>query len=177
MILQFDSYSINQIQEQDAWNLCDFIIANEDRLKHFFPKTLEQNLTPDLSKFFVEKKVKQFQLQEEFLFTIKSIENNQLVGLIYIKAIDWNKKQGEFAYCIGYQHEGKGITTKAIKHLSQYAFNSLDIETLQIITHKTNFSSVKIAEKCDFTRIKTLENEHTPPGESALDMELYELKR
>ncbi len=174
-MLSFNGYNIKPIQLQDTWNLCNFIVANEDRLKRYFPKTLEQNLTPDLSKFFVEKKVKQFRLKEEFLFTIKENESGKLAGLVYIKELDWNKKQGEFAYCIGYPFEGKGITTKAINTLSEYAFADLNIETLQIIVHKDNIASVKVAENCNFIWKKTLDNEFTPPGEKSLNMELYEL--
>mgnify|MGYP000398010516 CR=1 FL=1 len=87
-------------------------------VKRYFPKTLAQNLTPDLSKFFVEKKVKHFQLKEEFLFTLKNKESKELAGLIYIKELDWNKKQGEFAYCIGYTFKGQGLMIKAINKLS-----------------------------------------------------------
>lgn len=175
MRLEFNTYYIEPIQLNDAWKLCNFIVANEDRLKRFFPKTLEQNLTPDLSKFFVQKKVKEFELKEEFLFIIKQQKTNQLVGLVYLKELDWTKKQGEFAYCIGYTHEGKGITTNAIEILSDYAFENLNLNTLQIIVHKSNIPSTKVAKNCNFTWIKTLKNEHTPPGENPLNMELYEL--
>jgi ribosomal-protein-alanine N-acetyltransferase len=175
MQLSFDSYYIAPIKLKDSWNICNFIVANEDRLKRYFPKTLEQNLTPDLSKFFVEKKVNQFELKEEFLFTIKEQETNHLVGLVYLKKVDWIKKQGEFAYCIGYPFEGKGITTNAIKVLSDYSFENIGLKTLQIIVHKSNIASLKVAENCNFMQIKTLKNEHTPPGERPLDMELYEL--
>ena len=175
MYFNLESYYIEPIKTQDAWSICDFIVANEDRLKRYFPKTLEQNLTPNLSKRFTEKKVKQFQNEEEFLFTLKQKETNQLVGLIYIKEIDAVKKQGEFAYCIGYPFEGKGLTTKAVKILCDYAFKGLDLKTLQIIVHKDNLASVKIAENCNFIWKKTLKNAFTPPGETPLDMELYEL--
>jgi ribosomal-protein-alanine N-acetyltransferase len=175
MQLNFGSYSIVPIHPKDAWNICNFAVANENRLKRYFPKTLEQNLTPDLSNIFVEKKVKQFELKEEFLFTLRENESNTLVGLIYIKALDWTKKQGEFAYAIDYNVEGKGIMTEAIQQLSEYAFKNLGIETLQIIVHKSNIGSVKVADNCNFTYIKTLKSEHTPPGEAPLNMELYEL--
>ena len=174
MITEFDPYYIESIQEKDAWSLCDFMVANEDRLNRFFPETLGQNLTPTLSKLFCEKKVKQFQNNEEFLFLTKEKKSNALIGLVYIKALDWNQKQGEFAYCIGYPFEGKGITSKAIELLSVYAFETLQLKTLQNIVHETNLSSTKIAQKCKFNWIKTLHNEFTPPNENPLNMELYE---
>ncbi|WOD45213.1 GNAT family N-acetyltransferase [Hwangdonia lutea] len=175
MLFDLESYYIEPIKTEDAWSLCNFIVSNEDRLKRYFPKTLEQNLTPDLSKVFVEKKANQFRLKEEFLFTLKEKNSHQLAGLIYIKEIDAIKKQGEFAYCIGYPFEGKGLTTKSVKVLTRFAFKDLGLKTLQIIVHKDNLASVKIAENCNFIWKKTLKNEFTPNGELPLDMELYEL--
>ncbi|MDG1729656.1 MAG: GNAT family protein [Algibacter sp.] len=175
MRLNFGSYHIIPIHPKDGWNMCNFIVANEDRLKSYFPLTLEQNLTPDLSNIFVAKKAKKFEAKEEFLFTLKKNESSKLVGLVYVKEVDWDKKQGEFAYCIDYNFEGKGLITEAIQQLSDYAFDILGLETLQIISHKSNIGSIKVAENNNFTWIKTLKNEFTPPEGNALNMELYEL--
>jgi ribosomal-protein-alanine N-acetyltransferase len=175
MIAQFDGFEINAIHEGDAWKICDLMVANADRFKRYFPGTLAQNLNPTLSQFFIEKKIKAFSAKEEFLFTLKHSETRELVGLIYIKEIDLEKRQGEFAYCIGYTFEGKGLTTKAVKKLSHYAFKALELKTLQIIAHKDNTSSVKVALNNNFEWQKTLINGFTPPNETPLDMELYEL--
>ena len=175
MIAQFDGFEINPVHNGDAWKICDLCVANADRFKRYFPKTLEQNLNPTLSQFFVEEKVKQFKNKEEFLFTLKHSETRELAGLIYLKELDWDKKQGEFAYCIGYTFEGQGLASLAIKALSKYAFDELGLETLQIIAHKENLPSLKVALNNNFEWQKTLLNEFTPTGEKPLDMELYEL--
>ena len=175
MVVQFDGFEINPIHEGDAWKTCDLMVANADRFKRYFPSTLAQNLNPTLSQLFVEKMVKEFENREVFLFTLKHSETRELAGVIYIKELDWEKKQGEFAYCIGYTFEGQGLTSKAVKALSKYAFTDLGLETLQIIAHKDNLSSVKVALNNDYKWQCTLENEFTPTGEEPLDMELYEL--
>ena len=175
MIAQFDGFEINPIHSGDAWKICDFIVANTDRLKRFFPKTLAQNLNPTLSQLFVEKKVRQFEDNEEFLFTLKHSETRELAGFIYIKELHWNIGQAEFGYCIGYPFEGKGLTSKAVKTLSDYGFETLGLKTFQIIAHKDNLSSVGVAKKCGFKWVKTLKKGFTPPGEQPLDMELFEL--
>ncbi|WP_296315969.1 GNAT family N-acetyltransferase [Winogradskyella sp. UBA3174] len=175
MVAQFDAYEINPIHEGDAWKLCNFMVANADRLKHYFPGTLAQNLNPTLSQLFVEEKLKQFENKAEFLFTLKHSETRALAGVIYIKELDWAIKQGEFAYCIGYTFEGQKLTTKAIDKLSKYAFNTLGLKALQIIAHKDNLPSIKVAINNNFKWQRTLENEFTPTGEKPLDMELYEL--
>jgi len=175
MVAQFNGFEINPVHEGDAWKICDFCVANADRFKHYFPKTLEQNLNPALSQLFVEKKAKQFKNEEEFLFTIKHSETRELAGLVYIKELDWKTKKGEFAYCISYTFEGQGLTSKTINALSKYAFNNLGLKTLQIIVNKGNLGSVTVATKNNFGWQKTILNGFTPPGEQPLDMELYEL--
>ncbi|MBD0831367.1 GNAT family N-acetyltransferase [Aestuariibaculum sediminum] len=174
-MFSYKSFDIDPINTKDYWSICDFVVANENRLKRFFPITLKENQTPDLSKLFTEKKAKLFVKKQEFLFTVKEKVTNLLVGLVYLKSINWDKKQGELAYCIGYQHKGKGLMSEVVKIISDYAFKELGLKTLQIIVDKNNTSSVKVAKNCNFTWIKTLSNAFTPPGESSCDMELYEL--
>lgn len=175
MILKFDDFEISAVHQGDAWKICDFCVANSDRLKRFFPLTLQQNLNPTLSQLFVDKKTKQFRNNEEFLFTLKHSENRKLAGLIYIKELNWNTKQGEYAYCIHYNLKHKRLMSEAIAELSHYAFKTLGLETLQIITHKDNIASANVAKNNNFVWQKTLINEYTPPSEKPLDMELYEL--
>ncbi|WP_299112167.1 GNAT family protein [uncultured Winogradskyella sp.] len=173
-MIVFDGFEINPVHNGDAWKICDLCVANADRFKRYFPKTLEQNLNPTLSQLFVKKKVKHFENKEEFLFTLKQSETRVLVGLIYIKELNWDTKQGEFAYCIDYNFKGQGLMTKAIRELSNYAFESLGLKTLQIIVHKDNLGSVKVATGNNFEWQKTNEKGFTPPGEQSLDMEVYE---
>ncbi len=177
MINDFKEYYIDAIHEKYAWRICDFCVANADRLKRFFPQTLAQNLNPDLSLVFVETKVKQFTAKEEFLFVLKEKENRTVIGLIYLKELDWDKKQGELAYAIGYQVEGKGYITESVKAISEWAFEEQQLRTLQIIAHHSNNASIRVAEKCSFTWQKVLKGAHTPPNEAPLDMELYELTK
>ena len=49
------------------------------------------------------------------------------------------------------------------------------MKTLQIIAHKTNIGSIKVAENNGFIWQRTLQNEFTPTDGEPLDMELYEL--
>ncbi|MBL4604771.1 MAG: GNAT family N-acetyltransferase [Flavobacteriaceae bacterium] len=166
-----------KISKEDAWSVCDFVTANEDRLLSFFPGTREQNLTPDLSKRFTTLKEKQFDASQEFLFTLREENSRKVIGLVYIKELDWKKKQGELAYAVDYNWEGKGVTSNVVTELSKHAFEDLGLETLQIIAHKSNIGSAKVAVKNGFQWIKTLPKEFTPKGKEPMDMELYELYR
>lgn len=174
MIAHFNGFYIDKITLEDAKSIHLLMVSNAERFQRYFPKTLEKNTTEALSEDFVKSKTNSFNSKTEFLFTIKEIATNSVVGLVYIKELDWNTKQGEFAYCIDVKCGGKQLMSKAIKVLSEYAFTDLDLKTLQIIAHKDNVPSVKVALNNNFKWVKTLINEYTPVGESPIDMELYE---
>ena len=94
-ILSFQSregewFQVCRIQPEDYWNICNMIVANEDRLQTFFPSTKAANLTPDLSKRFAQVKSKQFDENEEYLFVLKPVDSRRIIGLIYIKELDWS---------------------------------------------------------------------------------------
>ncbi len=174
-MIQTDAFYIEPLLLDDVKGVHHLMISNAEKFKAFLPKTLEQNLNIETSHEFVANKVEKHLSKDEFLFTIKENITKQVVGLVYIKELDWNKRQGEFAYCIASEFEGKGWMRKTITALSDYALNNLGLKTLQIIVHKSNLGSVKVAKNCNFTWQSTLPNEYTPPDGTPLDMELYEL--
>ncbi len=176
MQIEFENYSINPVHEKDAWRLCDFAVSNSDRLKAYFPKTLEQNLTPTLAQIFVNKKAKEFHAGQEFLFIMKENTNRTVIGLVFIKELQKVPEQGELAYCIGYQYEGKGIMSKVIEKIIEWCFDEMELQTLQIIVHDSNLGSKKVAGKSGFVWKRTLPKEHVSGSGEIMDMELYELK-
>jgi [ribosomal protein S5]-alanine N-acetyltransferase len=169
------NFIINSLLESDANQLHEFIVSNSDRLKRYFPVTLSSNSALEKSIEYIAIKNKEIEEKSNFTFAIRNNNTQEITGLVILKKIDWNKKQGEFAYCIGSEHERKGLITFAVKEMVKFAFDKLDLKTLQIIAHKTNFASIKVALNNRFVWKKTLLNEFTPTNESSLDMELYEL--
>ena len=166
---------VSLLKPTDAWKLCDLITANENHFKKYLPLTLSQNLNPTLSEIFVADKLKRIERKEEFLYTLKLKSSRQLIGLVYLKNIDQNKQQGEFAYAIDYRYGGQSLITSAVSSLIPIYSTSLNLQSFRIIANKDNPASIRVAEKCGFKWIKTLEKEFKPPGKSAKDMELYEL--
>ena len=172
-----ETFKIDSLVPEEAPHLCTLMVSNSERFQRFFTKTLAQNLTIKDSKAFILRKQEETKLKTEFTYALREKETATIIGLIFLKKINWNKKQGELAYCIGLEFEGKGWMTKAVKEISKYAFKDLRLSTLQIIAHKSNKGSIRVAEKCGFIWEKTLLKEHTPPNEAPLDMELYILTK
>jgi len=172
-----NSISITPVDPNDAEDLCALMTSNASRFFRFFPSTLKQNTSVEDSRIFILKKRKEQQAKEEYTFLLKSDPTNKLMGLLILKEINWVTKQGELAYCIDQGFEGKGFMTHAVQYISNYALRELQLRTLQIIAHKSNLGSIRVAEKCNYIWQRTLKEAFTPPNEEALDMELYELKK
>jgi ribosomal-protein-alanine N-acetyltransferase len=173
--MKTDAFHIVPLKPKDALSLNEFMVSNAKRFERYLPKTLSSNLTVEASESYILNKISEFQMRSGFTFAIKENTTQNIAGLIIIKKLNWETKQAEFAYCIGSAYAGKGWMTKVVKEISNYAFNELNLKTLQIISHRTNFGSVKVAENSGFIWKRTLPNEFTPTNEKPLDMELYEM--
>ena len=173
-MLLSENFIIDQLKSTDATTLHFFLLDNTAHLSKFFPLTLSSNETIEKSVAYILEKNDEIRRKVNFTFVIRELDTQHIAGLIMIKKIDWVGRIGELAYCIGRDFERKGLVTKAVKAISGFAYDELDLKVLQIIAHKTNVGSVKVAENCDFIWKRTLLNEFTPIGESPLDMELYE---
>jgi ribosomal-protein-alanine N-acetyltransferase len=172
-----DNISIDNLKPKDANQLHLFMVENTERFTKFFPLTLSSNETLEKSVEYIDTKAREIQQKVNFTFAIREIDTQKIIGLIIIKKIDWTNRIGELAYCIGNNFEGKGLVSKAVKALSSFACDKLELKTLQIIAHKTNFGSIKVAENNDFIWQRTLIDEFTPTNELPLNMELYELTK
>ena len=166
--------TFDELQLSDAQSLSRMMVENKSRFHRDFPKTLAQNLTRVASAEYIQRKREEMALKKEFTWAIRDNLSTNVVGLLILKELDWQKGIGEFAYCIGESFEGRGWITLAVTKLTKYAFEELKLRTLQIMVHETNGASIKVAEKCGYRWQKRLLKAHTPPDGIALDMELYE---
>lgn len=174
-MVNLTNFIITPLNRTDSNQLYEFIVNNKKRLSYYFPVTLEMNNSLEKTKIYISTKTKEISEKTNFTFAIRDRYSQKIAGLIIIKKIDWNKKQGELAYCISSEFEGKGVTTFAVKKMIKFGFNELGLNTLQIIAHKTNIGSCLVAEKNGFIWQQTLLNEFTPTNQQPLNMELYEL--
>lgn len=177
MLYKSEHITIGHLNPEDALQLNKILVSNTDRFIRYLPKTLAANRTLESTHSYIKSKIETANNKTEFAFTIKDRYGIQIIGLVILKNLDWEEKQGEFAYCIGKQFKGKGLMVEAIKALSNYAVKVLGLKTLQIISHKTNLGSLNVALKSGFMWKETLPEEFTPLNEPPLDMELYEFAR
>jgi ribosomal-protein-alanine N-acetyltransferase len=175
MTFSTETFKLEALKPEDATSLNALMINNGKRFQEYLPKTLAQNLSVSDSKRYIEEKALAIENQIEYTFGIKDIDTNQIAGLVILKNLNFEINQSEFAYCLGTKYLGKGWMTQSVQAIISFAYSKLGLKHFQIITHKSNLSSILIAERCDFNWVKTLPNEFRPSGRNPIDMELYEL--
>lgn len=172
-----DQFSLNPLEVSDAKSLHELMVSNAERIGLFLPVTLSQNKSFADTEAYISRKIDENVAKSKFTFTIKEDTSNVVAGLVILKNIDYQTKQGEFAYCLGDAFKGQGLMSKSVKTFLEFAVQELGLKKFQIITHVSNISSVKVATNNGFSWVKTLIGEFKPKDRAQLDMELYELKK
>jgi len=130
---------------------------NKDHLKDFFPGTLKEMATLQMAQNEFVKMEQKFNHRELYPFGV--YVEDSIIGYVCIKNISWRVPKGELAYFIDEDYQGKGMISSAVQAITEYAFNSLEMEKLFIRTGPDNIGSQKIATKCDFKKEGILRNE------------------
>lgn len=175
MIYKSPNICITSLEFKDALKVNKLFVSNTERFFDYLPRTLADNTTLESTKNYIKNKIEAAAQKREFVFVITEKYNIEIIGLVILKNVNWGNYQGEFAYCIDKNYEGKGFMAEAIKAISAFAKTHFSLKTLRIIAHKSNPASVNVALRSGFHWKETLKNEFEFPHGKSLDMELYEL--
>ena len=78
-------------------------------------------------------------------------ENDEYIGNIYLRNIDWFSRSASLAKLIGSKaHWGEGYGTEATLLILRHAFYDLGLERIDARTLVTNLGSIRVNEKCGF---------------------------
>jgi ribosomal-protein-alanine N-acetyltransferase len=93
-----------------------------------------------------------FEYRSSFYWAIAKKDTNQIIGTCGFNY--WNKthKRAEISYDLDYNHWGKGIMTKAVKAISDFAFDSMGVIRIQATVALDNQPSIRVLEKVSYIR-------------------------
>lgn len=132
--------------ELRKWNIIDYF--------RFLSLTLNSQTRKELERGFfgyILKGIKDiFSKKRDYKFAI--IYNEKFVGSIAIYKND--EKDYEIGYFILPKYRKKGIATKAIRKIVNYAFRKLKLKKIKAETDSTNLSSIKSLKNNEFKLTK-----------------------
>ncbi|MDU8925012.1 GNAT family protein [Pasteurellaceae bacterium LIM206] len=161
--------NLKQIELQDAAAIFNIICQQRDYLGRWLPfaySTLQVSDSECFIQSLADKPLEQ-------VFTIRY--DDELIGLISFHHVDYANLRLEIGYWISQFHQGKGIVTKALARLLNYAFFDLHIHRVTIKCAAGNLPSKGIPRRLGF-QLEGIERESLllSTGEFS-DFEVYSL--
>lgn len=112
---------------------------------------------------------------KEEVFTM--LYHDEFCGIIGLKSVDWNNRRSEIGYWISEPFQGKGIVTRSVVKLLEYAFNELNLNRIQIKCAKGNIRSSNIPKRLGFS-FEGIEREGEKyDNKTYFDIEVYSMLR
>ena len=85
-----------------------------------------------------------------FYWAIRDETTESLVGTIGFNTLSFIHLKGEVSYDLAFEYWNKGIMTKALNEITDFAQNQLKLNRIQACTAKNNKKSIKLLERCKF---------------------------
>ncbi|WP_350286105.1 GNAT family protein [uncultured Croceitalea sp.] len=115
-------------------------------------------------------------IEEEPQRTFGIAHNGQLSGIIgLVLQKDVYQKSAEIGYWIGEPFWGKGIATKAVELISEYAFDKLNLNRIYTGVFEYNIASMKVLEKNGFKKEGVFKNAIFKNGKVCDEHRFYRL--
>jgi len=148
--MKFDNYSIRLLEIQDLDNYFQLVENNRQRLEDFFTGTVSKTKTYEDTRNFVTDIIKRAKEKVYFPYLVIDNSNQNIVGFLDLKNIDWSIPKSEIGFYIDKDYAGKGITTKALNLLCGFCFSEYKFQKIFLRTHPSNISARTVAEKSGF---------------------------
>lgn len=104
--------------------------------------------------------IKQKKMSDNCLFYgIFLSENDEHVGNVKLEPIDFENKTATLGILIGnIKYWGKGYCKEAITVLTDYAFNQLNVDFIDLGVYTDNIAAIKCYEKAGFSEVGRTDN-------------------
>jgi len=146
MQLRHDKVILRPLTDNDNDQLAR--LANNKKIWDNLRDLMPHPYTTDNAIFFINL-VKQEDPQMTFAIEYKG----QFCGVIGLTSQqDVYKKTAEIGYWIGEPFWNKGIATEAVKLITDYGLNQLDLLRIHTGIFEYNLSSMKVLEKCGYKK-------------------------
>ena len=88
-----------------------------------------------------------------FYWAITKTGEDKLIGTICLFDFLGDLKKCEIGYELLIEYHGQGIMMEAAKKVIEYATKTLELKTIEALTHKENQSSTKLLQKLNFKKL------------------------
>ncbi|WP_338030069.1 GNAT family N-acetyltransferase [Flavobacterium humidisoli] len=149
------------------------ITDNSEYLYDYFANMIKVNDSLESTKKYLEQKEKEWLENKSYACGIFSKENNEFIGHISVREIDWRVPKGELAYFILKEHNGNNYAAEALTAFKNWCFATKKFNRLFMKIAEENAASIKVAERSGFVYEGLLKKDYRKREEELTDMKIY----
>jgi len=105
-------------------------------------------------------------------FAIEDAETGAFLGIAGLVAIERDANQGEIGYVVVREARGRGIASRALRLVTDYALGEVGLERVVLMIQTDNEPSIRVAERCGYHREGVFRSLYMKPGRRA-DFVIY----
>lgn len=145
-ILTTHSLVLRKLTQNDAEAI--YRIRSDKKVAEFLVRPICKSI--DEAKEFIQKINDGYEKNEICYWAITEKGKNELIGTICLWKIFRDKMKAEIGFELSPAYQGKGIMKEAIPPVIDFAFNELELKTIEGEVAKENQRSIRIMEKNGF---------------------------
>jgi len=142
-----DEVSLKLVELQDAKRLFELTDKSRQYLRKWLP-WLDNNTKVEDTSRFIKFSMKSY--AENTGMNSVILYKGEIVGVAGYNEIDSSNKIAYIGYWLGKEYQGNGIMTRVSKALTDYAFNELKLNRVEITVAAENKKSRAIPERLGF---------------------------
>lgn len=111
---------------------------------------VHDELSADVSEKSVRRSMAQWILREDMRFSMHDKRTGRFIGGTGLHRPSWNDRRFEIGYWVRTSEANKGYVTEAVRALTQWAFEKLSAQRVEIRMDTRNERSWRVAERAGF---------------------------
>ena len=97
-------------------------------------------------------------------FAIVDSRSGEFLGFMALVKLDLQTQEAEAGYIVASHARGRGVATRGLRLLTDWAFTELPLERIELFIDVENSPSEVVAERCGYTREGVLRWTYLKPG-------------
>ncbi len=148
---------VRPYRESDAQALFEAVAESRDHLRPWLPFA-DEHQTVDESRNWIIQQVANWILRDDLALSIWERESGRYLGGTGLHPHDWAIGYFEIGYWIRASAEGHGYITESVRLLTDYAFDNLKANRIEIRCDELNMRSAAIPKRLGFVQEGRLRN-------------------
>ncbi len=142
-----ESLSLKLVEMKDAERIFELTNSNRSHLRQWLP-WLDWTQNQQDTEAWIKGAMEGYASQRSITTAI--IYKESIVGVASFNSLDWSNKIAYIGYWLGQEFQGNGIVTSVAEALTQYAFETLEFNRVDIRAAEFNKKSRAIPERLGF---------------------------